>query len=65
MRFGQPFCPSKSRAIDMEALVIIAGDMFASGYDTKDISLQTVTPESKVLSALHIARQRQFEGHRT
>lgn len=42
-----------------EALIIIAGDMFAAGFDTKDISLRLVTPEHEVLAALQIARERQ------
>jgi hypothetical protein len=44
---------------DDEALIIIAGDMFAAGFDTKDISIRLVTPECAVLAALHVARERQ------
>jgi hypothetical protein len=33
--------------------------MFCAGFDTKDISIRLVTPESAVLAALHIARERQ------
>lgn len=41
-----------------EALIIISGDMFAAGFDTKDISIRLVTPESAVLAALHVCRER-------
>jgi hypothetical protein len=41
-----------------EALRIIAGDMFAAGFDTKDISIRLLVPEHAVLAALHIERER-------
>lgn len=50
---------SASKATHDEALIMVAGDMFAAGFDTKDISLRLVTPECAVLAALHIARERQ------
>lgn len=43
-----------------EALIIVAGDMFAAGLDTKEIAIRLVRPESTVLSALHVARERQL-----
>jgi hypothetical protein len=43
---------------DDEALIIISGDMFAAGFDTKDISLRLVTPECAVVAALRVARER-------
>lgn len=43
----------------VEALIIIAGDMFAAGFNTKDISLRVMTPEWAVMAALQIARERQ------
>lgn len=39
-------------------LVIIVGDMFAAGFDTKEISQRLVTPEHAVLAALHVERER-------
>ena len=42
-----------------EALILICGDMFAAGFDTKDMSIKLVTPECACLSALQIARERQ------
>jgi len=46
-----------------EALIIIAGDMFAAGFDTKDISIRLVMPESAVCAALDVARERQRLEH--
>lgn len=46
-----------------EALIIITGDMFAAGFDTKDISIKLVTPECAVLAALHVCQERRrIEG---
>lgn len=45
-----------------EALIIIAGDMFAAGYDTKDIASRLVIPECAALAAVHVARERQRGG---
>jgi len=39
------------------ALRIITGDMFAAGFDTKDISLRLLVPEHAVLAALHVERE--------
>ena len=64
MRFLDFIIPKKqarvtaSEARHDEALIIIAGDMFAAGFDTKDISIRLLTPESAVLAALHVARER-------
>lgn len=44
---------------DDEALIIIAGDMFAAGFDTRDISLRLVVPEAACVAALAVARERQ------
>lgn len=41
-----------------EALIIIAGDMFAAGFDTKDISIRLLTPEAAVVAALSVCRER-------
>jgi hypothetical protein len=41
-----------------EALIIICGDMFAAGFDTRDMSIRLVTPESACAAALGIARER-------
>jgi len=41
-----------------EALIIICGDMFAAGFDTRDISIRLITPECAVAAALCIARER-------
>jgi len=60
--FGPPKRQTRVSAEDArhdEALIVIAGDMFAAGFDTKDISIKLVTPESAVLAALHLARERQ------
>jgi hypothetical protein len=54
---GARITPSEAR--HDEALIIIAGDMFAAGFDTKDISLRLLTPECAALAALHVARERQ------
>lgn len=54
---GPSITPSEAR--HDEALIIIAGDMFAAGFDTKDISIRLLTPECAVLAALHVARERQ------
>lgn len=66
---GGAFAPPKtatritaSEARHDEALIIIAGDMFAAGFDTKDISIRVLTPEHAVLAALHVARERQRAG---
>lgn len=45
-----------------EALILIAGDMFAAGYDTRDIAIRLVTPEAAVYAALRVARERQRGG---
>jgi hypothetical protein len=45
-----------------EALIIIVGDMFAAGFNTKDISIRLVTPEAAVSAALNVARDRQLLG---
>jgi hypothetical protein len=50
-----------SEAKTDEALIIIAGDMFAAGYDTREISIRLVTPEAAVAAALAVARDRQLE----
>jgi hypothetical protein len=42
-----------------EALIIIAGDMFAAGFDTRDIALRLVVPEAACAAALRVARERQ------
>lgn len=63
--FGPPKKNARVTAADArddEALILIAGDMFASGFDTKDISIRLLTPECAVLTALHVARERQFKG---
>lgn len=60
--FGPPRRQTRvtpSEATHNEALIIIAGDMFAAGFDTKEISIRLLTPECAVLAALHIARERQ------
>jgi len=54
---------SASEARTDEALIIIAGDMFAAGFDTKDISIRLVLPEAAVCAALEIARERQRLEH--
>lgn len=41
-----------------EALIMIAGDMFAAGFDTKDISVRLVVPEAAALAALHVCFER-------
>lgn len=41
-----------------EALIIIAGDMFAAGFDTKEISIRLVVPESAAWAALQVSRER-------
>jgi hypothetical protein len=65
MRAGASFGPPKrnrrvtaSEARHDEALIIIVGDMFAAGFDTKDISIRLVTPESAVCAALQVCRER-------
>jgi len=66
MRFDGAFGPPKRKtrttpeeARHDEALIIICGDMFAAGFDTKDISIRLIRPECAVLAALHTARERQ------
>ncbi|MFA6267657.1 MAG: hypothetical protein WC670_18315 [Pseudolabrys sp.] len=62
--FGPPKRQTRvtaSEARHDEALIIITGDMFAAGFDTKEISIRLVTPECAVLVALHVARERQRE----
>ena len=44
---------------DDAALIIIAGDMFAAGFDTRDIALRLVVPEAACIAALAVARERQ------
>jgi hypothetical protein len=41
-----------------EALIICAGDMFAAGFDTKDISIRLIVPEAAVVAALEVCRAR-------
>ncbi|KIZ39059.1 hypothetical protein [Rhodopseudomonas sp. BAL398] len=45
-----------------EALIIIAGDMFAAGFDTRAIAARLITSEAAVEAALHRARERQRIG---
>lgn len=64
--FGPPKQQRRLSAVDAradEALIIIAGDMFAAGYDTKDISLRLVVPEAAALAAVHVARERRRLEH--
>lgn len=42
-----------------EALIIVAGDMFTAGFDTRDIAFRLVTSEAAVSGALMVARERQ------
>ena len=61
--FGPPKRNTRVTSADArsdEALIIIAGDMFAAGFDTKDISIRLVTPEHAVLAVLHIERERRL-----
>jgi hypothetical protein len=44
---------------DDEALIIITGDMFAAGFDTRDISLRLLVPKAACVAALAVARERQ------
>ena len=46
-----------------EALIMIAGDMFAAGFDTKDISIRLVMPEAAICAALEVARNRRRLDH--
>ena len=50
---------SSAEARADEALIIIAGDMFAAGFDTRDMSLRLVVPEAACVAALAVARERQ------
>ena len=69
MRWNQDLAPPKRNlrvtardGRDDEALIIIAGDMFAAGFDTRDISLRLVVPEAACVAALRVARERQRAG---
>jgi hypothetical protein len=59
--FGPPKRNTRVSAADArldEALILISGDMFAAGFDTKDISIRLVVPESAVAAALQVCRDR-------
>ncbi|WP_283804919.1 hypothetical protein [Rhodopseudomonas palustris] len=43
-------------------MIIIAGDMFAAGFDTRAIAARLITSEAAVEAALHRARERQRIG---
>jgi hypothetical protein len=49
---------SAAEARSDEALIIITGDMFAAGFDTRDIAIRLVVPEAAVTTALRICRDR-------
>lgn len=60
--FGPPKKNRRSSPADVrgdEALITICGDLFAAGFDTRDMAMRLCEPEAVCLAALSVARERQ------